>query len=229
MSKKHLLIYPIINLLLIVSLISTVFAYFITEGVTDEFDSSGVIGTVKVVSNIYHYNVDDNNIPFITNAILATYVDQENPEIEMVKDNVFALNVSDPNSNYYIDTLRADFKIESNVDTYLRVKLVVSEILTFRNNNDELVEIATVVDDINFVTDVNWYYDAKTQYFYFQEKVINNPSNDKVLNFIIEGLNYNPKSPQYSVQIKLKYEAVQAHLGPQKNWGLFSPPWEGEW
>lgn len=229
MFKKHLLIYPIINLLLIVSLISTSFAYFITTGKTDIIDSSGTIGTVKVEPNLYHSNVDENNIPFITNAVEATYIDEDNPGVEMVKDNVFALNVSDPNSNYYIDSLRADFKIQSNVFTYLRVRLVVSEILTFRNNNDELVEIATNVDDINFVTDVNWYYDAKTQYFYLKDKVINNGENNEIINFIIDGLNYNPKSPQYSVQIKLKYEAVQAHLGPQKNWGLLSPPWEGEW
>ena len=79
MFKKHLLIYPIINLLLIVSLISTSFAYFITTGKTDIIDSSGTIGTVKVEPNLYHSNVDENNIPFITNAVEATYIDEDNP------------------------------------------------------------------------------------------------------------------------------------------------------
>lgn len=229
MFKKQLILYPIINLLLILSLISTSFAYYVADGSSDNLDSSGVIGTVKVVPRLYHLNVDGNNVPFETSAVEATYIDENNPGVEMVKDNVFALNVSDPNSDYYITSLRANFKIESNVDTYLRVKLVVSEILTFRNNNDELVEIVTNIDDIIFNIDEDWFYDANTQYFYLKEKVIKGVGSDKIVDFIAAGLNYTPKSPQYSVQIKLKYEAVQAHLGPQKNWGLISPPLVGEW
>lgn len=215
MAKRYKLFISLILLLVLFVGATSTFAYlYVTGSLDPNKNHDGVVGTVSYEVNMYHENTPDdiNAKEVILNGVS--------------KPNVYELNVSNMDDPYHINKFRVNFKNNSNIDTYIRVKPLSTLTFTYENNQNILVEVTTA-EQVNFIIDNNlWHYDNATGWYYYKDILNKDLSN---INFIEEGLEYDLRSPQYSIQFTLNFEAVQSHLGPSNNgWGD-NPPWGGNW
>lgn len=207
-------------LLVVVALASTIFvtAYLYQILVINK---EREVGQVDVDPNIYFVNELENEP--------GKYVEMIN---ETVKEKVYHVNIANYSDTYHINKLRIDFSINSNVETYFRVKIIDTLTLIYTNSRGQTVELSVPNEGIEYTINSDlWYLDQNSGWYYFREKVTKD-TNPKI-SFIEQGLNYPLKSPQYKIQLGIKVESVQAHLGPDKNWGFeIKPgekyPWEVE-
>ena len=206
-------------LLMVVMFLSTTltFSYLFSSEIVDD---ERIIGTVGVASDIYFVQEDGSKLRDLEE------VEMKNP---VTKGKVYRVNVSSTNDQHHIDRLRIDFLVNSNVETYFRVRFIDSLTLTYTNSKKETIEQSVPNDGISYVFGSDWYYDANSDWYYFKSKVTK--TTHSVINFIMEGLEYPLKPVQYQIQLGLKVEAVQALNGPKENWGLITQPWNngGEW
>lgn len=225
MTKRYRYILASIIIMVLLLSVSVTIAYLYTSGVTD---TNRTIGLVKIDPTMYHINSDNSTT--LAREVLITDINVE-PNVSYAKPGVYELNITDTASNYYIDKFRIDYTIESNVDTYIRVKLKTSLVFTYRDNTNKLREIFNPFDDIgtervNFsIADSNWHYDENSEFYYYKVPV--NKDDNRLISFITGGLMFQSMSPQYTIQLTMNYEAVQAHLGPEKVWGMEKNPWDG--
>lgn len=192
--------------------VSLVYGYFFKEIEVDEHDR--VVGEVLVSTDIYFQNGATK-----TPAILFSTMNNE------VKPNTYFVNISDLTNLYHINKLRVDFTVNSNIETYFRVKIVDSLVIINEKAGGEIEEITiTRTESIPYVIDANnWYYDD-LEWFYFKDIVTNESS---LINFIQAGLSHPVESVQNKIQLVILIEAVQAHRGPIENWKLAKRPWDG--
>lgn len=215
MNKKHL-VKPIIyfSLTIMFFFVSLINAYLLFYD--DAFDDV-TVGLVKVDANVYF---EKNNL-----IIPPVYVETLNPYFK----NVYHVNISNLESNYHINNLRVDFNVTSNVDTYFRIRIFDSTTITYIRADGTTAELVVpstelIEYEIDLLSD--WYYDEINDWYYYKYK-----TQDEVISFIKEGLEYNLMPKEYQIQFGVLIEAVQAYLGPVNNWGLASQPWPGggEW
>lgn len=213
MKRTSLMLAIIITIIVIISTTITFAWIYLKEETNIDKD----FGNVDVKTELYFQNGYEKTDPILTDSILGS-----------VKNKVYRVNVTDINSLYHINKLRVNFKINSKIDTYFRVKVIDTLTATKTDSSGRTYEYALVNDEIPYEYNQldDWFFDISTNWLYFKTKV-NSSTND--INYIIEGLNYGLKPVGYSIQFMVIIDAVQAHLGPEKNWGLDSAPWGGNW
>ncbi|MDY0276552.1 MAG: hypothetical protein RBQ97_00555, partial [Acholeplasma sp.] len=178
-------------LLMVVMFLSTTltFSYLFSSEIVDD---ERIIGTVGVASDIYFVQEDGSKLRDLEE------VEMKNP---VTKGKVYRVNVSSTNDQHHIDRLRIDFLVNSNVETYFRVRFIDSLTLTYTNSKKETIEQSVPNDGISYVFGSDWYYDANSDWYYFKSKVTK--TTHSVINFIMEGLEYPLKPVQYQIQLGL--------------------------
>jgi hypothetical protein len=124
--------------------------------------------------------------------------------------------------------------VESDVDTYIRIKLLDQLVITTVDYLGNRTEIPIIAERTEFYYDqTNWYYNEADDYYYCKQKVQRVSANEaNIISFVASyfpGVHYNTRPLGYSIQMGIRTEAVQAYRGPQENWGLNNPPWGGTW
>lgn len=210
---KKLLISLISLLILTVLSVTFVYAYFHRQ--QDLFSGSELVGEVIVLDIVsFEGSEEVNNVSTIG---------------AHKKIGVYEVDVANPESENLITNLRIDFQVNSNIDTYFRIRLIDTLTIVYQNAVGKTVELVLPTDEqITYeINSENWYYDAIEDWFYFKTKVT--PSANNIISFITEGLEYPFKNQAFKMQIGIIIEAVQAVRGPEENWGLLTKPWtEGD-
>lgn len=201
------------------------------------------IGKVEMTQDIFHINKNNERV-----EVEEVLISPSNGMPAQRKPNVYNLNVSNPQSDRYVENIRVNFNILSNVETYFRVKVTSVTTLTYESNNKDIIEVSNILEKINYnifkdedevvenpskgivgraAIIGDWYYDVDSGYYYYKHIV----DKDTPTIEFIEGISdYIARPPNYIMQFNVKYEAVQAIKGPEKVWGLNRLPWlkEGE-
>jgi hypothetical protein len=151
---------------------------------------------------------------------------------ERYKQGVYEVNITERESDNFIENLRIDVLVDSNVETYLRVRLIDVLVLKYTNAAGVTSEIQVInKDELQLNYDESWHR-AADGYYYYMEPVKKEASGSKLVPFIIEyfeGTYYNLHPANYSIQLGIEIDAVQALGGPEKRWNLETPPWGGSW
>ncbi len=222
MTKTRIWIISILSILL-VSLASVfVVAYLLDQ---DTVVDSRLIGDIDVTLLLY-YHKDGVDYP-----IEEVVIDQNDA---VFKSGVFQLDVADPQAVEYVENLRIKLLVASDVDTYVRVRIVETLTLTTINYLGERTEIPIVSEPTLFNFESTWHYEEGLEnYYYLKDKVkrldASTPLEVAMITSYFPGANYNPRPLGYTVQFGVKVEAVQALMGPEMNWNLPNPPWGGAW
>lgn len=223
MKRKLLLIMS--SVMLIVTIITTVLVAFLLNAII--IDYSSTIGKVDVDYNIYFTKG--------TESVEASEVEISDG---ITKSGVYFVNLDNNNSSDYISFLNVDISVKSNVDTYVRIKVIEQLTLTITNHYGEETEISIISDRTEFdlFEDevIQWWYDEATDYYYLKVPQKGIEENDVIvenrIKFIIPFIeSYNPRPLNYSLQIGFEIDAVQTKGGPINNWNLDNPPWGGNW
>lgn len=200
--------------------------YSLLAYLLDQSSRSGEINVGDVDISYRVYFVNDSVETEASEVVVS-----ENPLI--TKMGVYFVDVTDNKADAFIQNLRIAINVDSNVDTYLRVKLVKTMVLITVNYLGHKTEIPIVSEDVALNYDSASWFLASDGYFYLKARTKRNAdTSTRVIPLIIEyfpDMHYNPLPIGHSFQISLEVEAVQALLGPQLNWGLSNPPWGGEW
>lgn len=230
MIKRKLILHGVLLVLVLAILVSASLAYFTNIGTQNQVS---LIGDVEVETILYYeksgVGCTNNRCP-----IEEVVVDEA---LNITKDGVYYINVTDASSIQFIENFRIKFNVKSNVDTYFRIELL--EYLTLITTNLEGIrtEIPITQEATAFYFDTDLWKrnteDLFDPYYYYTEKVQQQSETvGTEVTFIgsfFPGLTYTPRTGNYIIQIALKVEAVQALNGPQIRWGLLTPPWGGEW
>ena len=108
--------------------------------------------------------------------------------------------------------------MDSNVETYLRVRLIDVLVLKYTNAAGVTSEIQVInKDELQLNYDESWHR-AADGYYYYMEPVKKEASGSKLVPFIIEyfeGTYYNLHPANYSIQLGIEIDAVQALGGPE--------------
>ncbi len=183
------------------------------------------VGFVDVDLDLYF--VDDYGTP--TPAAEVEIVDG------VYKPGVYAVNVVSDGAPDYFNRLRLDINVNSNVDTYFRVKIYEQLTLTYLNYDDSLTELSILIDGylpFNYEM-TNWYdnriYDDYLYYMVPAQRVAEGVPLEIPLIAASAGEDFSPYSPGYSLQVGFSIEAVQADGGPENVWGLVDTPWGTSW
>ena len=223
-SKKYLFAAALSLFIILssVAIISITFPWFTQEEV---ITYQGNMGFVDADIDVYF---DDG---------LGGRIEAEEVEISefISKPGVYRINITSPTAEYFIEDFRIDVIINSNIDTYFRVKIY--EQLTFIYDNEgEINELAVYYEegvDLNY--DFNHWYDHRIfdNYLYYENKVTRiDETTPQVITLVgsyYTGQSFNTRGPGYSLQMAFAIEAVQADGGPENVWNLETPPWGGEW
>lgn len=218
-----------ILILLIITVLSVTFlhAYFYEK---DQFDDEDIIATVDVKADLYF--IDDNN-----NRIEGEYskILSDEQEEGYTKQGVYRVVLSSLTDDLRLSNLKVDFKVNSNIDTYFRIKIYDSIILKSVDGNRETVLTNTGIKyyfkdygtnsyeeddgDSEF-----WYFDKLSRWYYYKLPV--NGLNDELnVPFIYGNTGYEGPTQNRHLEIMIIIEAVQAVRGPVENWGLNEKPW----
>ena len=219
MTKKIKLNLIASFLLFLLALITTITSAFLLIEISK--DKNIIVGKVKVDYDIY-FTKDGKR----SDASFVV-IDEKNG---LLKTGIYYVNMDNPDDNSYIAYINIDILVESNVDTYVRIKLFEQLSLKMENSLGEITEIAIISDNIDFQTysdsSIKWvYYDG---YYYcntpLKAHLVNGEYVSKRVKFIVPFANgYNPSPPNYFLQIALEIDAVQAIDGPKNVWNVTLP------
>ncbi len=220
MRKQCIVIVMIAFLLLALGTLIT--AFFLDY---ESYENDVVLGTVHVSTELY-YEKGGNEYPASEVVI--------NPTLNIKKKGVYQVNVVDRESVEFIENVRMRVVVESDVDTYIRIKLLDQLVITTVDYLGNRTEIPIIAERTEFYYDqTNWYYNEADDYYYCKQKVQRVSANEaNIISFVASyfpGVHYNTRPLGYSIQMGIRTEAVQAYRGPQENWGLNNPPWGGPW
>lgn len=230
MIKRKMIMHGVLLVLVLAILVSASLAYFTNIGTQNQVS---LIGDVEVEAILYY----EKSGVGCTNDMCPIEEVVVDEALNITKDGVYYINVTNPNSIQYIENFRIKFNIKSNVDTYLRIKVIENLTLISENIEGVRTEIPITDEPTIFNYDaINWSInedDIFDDYYYYKTPVKRiDETTDLVVPFIssyFSGINYNPLTGNYFIQIAIRVEAVQALNGPQIRWGLETPPWGGEW
>ncbi|MDX9692045.1 MAG: hypothetical protein RBT45_06255 [Acholeplasmataceae bacterium] len=140
MRRKYRLLVMSITSLILILFGSFSFAWIVLINRTDSF-----IMTAANVQVDYH-------------AYLNSIYIEPGPRLlyegsTVVKSGIYHINVSDTNADDYITNLRVDIRVNSTVDTYIRVAIVDSLILSTIDYEGNRGEVAIVDKPINYAID----------------------------------------------------------------------------
>ncbi|MCK9470985.1 MAG: hypothetical protein WC006_03120 [Bacilli bacterium] len=220
MRKKILLI--ISSVMLIVTIITTVLVAFLLNEIIIDYNST--IGEVEVEYDIYFTKDGEDELK-------ASEV-EISPGI--TKSGVYFVNLDNINSNRYISYLNIDILVKSNVNTYVRVKIIEQLTLTITDHYGHKTEISILSPRTEFDLAENWFYHEETEYYYYKTPVKGIEDGTEIIENRIKFVipfedTYNPSPMNYSLQLGLQVSGVQTKGGAKYNWKLDNPPWGGNW
>jgi hypothetical protein len=222
-SKKIIIWMSLFVLFFVMTgIIGISFAWFTDQ---EEITYQGEMGFVEADIDVYF---DDG---------FGGRIEAEEVEISPVisKTGVYRVNITSDSADFFVEDLRIDIIVKSNIDTYLRIKIY--EQLTFIYDNDgEINELAVYYEegvDINY--NLSSWYDNRIfdNYLYYQNTVKRidetTPQVIPLVDSYYVGQSFDTRSPGYSLQMAFAIEAVQAEGGPENVWDQSTPPWGGSW
>lgn len=200
--RKVLLIALITFSLVAVITVPFVYAYFYQE---KEIEDDKTFGHINAISDVY----------FTKNGrIEAVYSNTING---FVKPDIYQVDISNLDNNYYINNLNVDIKVKTNIDVYLRV-MINDALLIRRATSEGYRELSFANTGIEYALDENWYYDQTSNWYYYIGK-IDESVDWQVFSFIVPGTLYDVL-PNRRVELEIVVESAQAHLGAENNWGM---------
>lgn len=219
------LIFAALSLILVLVttiLIGVSFAWFTDQ---EDITYQGEMGFVEADIDVYF---DDG---------LGGRIEAEEVEISefISKTGVYRINITDQSTDFFIEDLRIDVIVRSNIDTYLRIKIY--EQLTFIYDNDgETNELAVYYEegvDLNYNL-TSWYDNRIFDNYLYYENIVKriDETTPQVITLVgsyYQGQSFDTRSPGYSLQMAFAIEAVQAEGGPENVWDQATPPWGGNW
>ena len=111
--RKRYLIYYILIFLLVIGLMTTFTGAYLTD--QKEAEKELIVGNVSVFEvKVYYLNALNEEVEYDEVQVLT-----------QSKRGVYEVNIVNPSALNYITNLRVDFYISSNVDSYLRLKLMI--------------------------------------------------------------------------------------------------------
>ena len=140
MRRRYRIMVMSITSLLLVLFGSFSFAWIVLINRTDSF-----IMTAAKVDVSYH--------AYLNTILVEPDFHTLYPSSSVIKSGVYRINVSDPNADDYISNLRVDIRINSTVDTYIRVSIVDSLILSTIDFEGNRGEVAIVDQPVNYAID----------------------------------------------------------------------------
>lgn len=220
MRKQCIVIVMIAFLLLALGTLIT--AFFLDY---ESYENDVVLGKVRVGTELY-YEKDGETYPGAEVVI--------DPANNIKKKGIYHINVVDRESVEFIENVRIRVVVESDVDTYIRIKLLDQMVLTTVNYLGDRTEVPIIAERTEFYYDESeWYYNDDDDYYYYKLRAKRVSESEPLTIVFIGGyfpdIHYHTRPLGYSIQMGIKTEAVQAHRGPQQNWGLDNPPWGGTW
>lgn len=216
-----------ITLSLLIYSVKYTYAYLTSE---DDFSRTSIIGFVDIEIDVYF--VKGNT----TKRDNLYYV----PVDGFVKEGVYYVNISNIDDIQFLENLRVDLIIKSNVDTYFRVAPYEQLTMIYLSNGVyrevAVTHMGYMPFNYNLVTpETSGFYDNRVLdgYLYYTEKVQRvNATTGLVIPLIGEYFvdqRFSPYGQRYCLQIGFIVEAVQAYLGAENNWSLAQAPWGEEW
>jgi len=152
------------------------------------------------------------------------------------KPGIYYINVVSEGNDFFFEDFRLIIDVNSNIDTYMRIKIYEQLTLIYTDYQGEVTELSILFDGyMPFNYDLNNWYDNRTydNYIYYTSAVqrVNETTSLEIglVDSYFEGVNFNTYAPGYSLQIAFSIEAVQSDGGPENVWGLATPPWGGSW
>ena len=187
----------------------------------------GEIGFVSVEMDVFFDDGIGDPIP----AIEVVTID------DVVKPGVYEINITSNQSDYFFEDFRLYFNVKSNVETYFRVKLYEELTLRVENFDGTITELSILIDGympFNY-EETNWYFLNRDidDYIYYTQKVTRSSASEPlsvplIMSYFAEE-NFPLYALNYSLQLAISIEAVQADGGPEENWGLRTTPWGTTW
>lgn len=228
--KRQRKVFLCITLLFMIFLLAEAFFHrpFLLSLLTDSgrAESEHEIGDVEVGHRLYFMD----GAEAIEGRFVEVDPEASDPALRY-KRGVYEINITDRDSDNFIEKLRIDISVKSDVDTYIRVKLVSTMILRYSKPTGSANEIQVIgQDQVVLNVGSGWYKNG--DYYYYTAPVKKEGAEDLVIPFIIdyfEGTYFSPYPENYSIQLGVVVDAVQALGGPQNHWNLKNPPWGGDW
>ncbi|MFW5888948.1 MAG: hypothetical protein ACOCUD_01070 [Bacillota bacterium] len=225
LRKKRLIFALAFLTLVITSFIFISYAWFTEE---DSIDFTGEFGFVDVDINVFF---EDDVLGEVQAEEVV--IDETN---NITKPGVYYVNITSPTADYFIEDLRINIEVNSNVNTYFRLKIYEQLTFIYEDISGTTNELAVLYQEgVELNYDFSNWYDNRTfdNYLYYQNEVIRvNETTPLIIDLVdsyFETGNFQTKGPGYSLQIAFSIEAVQSDGGPQNVWGLDVPPWGGSW
>lgn len=219
MSRKAIIW---IALILIIMTTTGIITAFLLDQESIEKDHT--VGFVKADYDIYFMK---DGVRYEANEVVI-------PNTTVIKAGVYHINVVDSNAISFIENLRIDFKVTSNIDTWVRIRIIETLIFKSENQLGLITESSITTEPTQYFIAANWYDNqADDGYFYYMEPIKRlDENNANVLPFIpsyFEGVFYNARPLGYEIQLAIVVDSVQLHEGPIHNWFYDTPPWGGTW
>lgn len=232
MKSKIRIALCVISLVCCIMIISFSVAYLTS---LTESEVKYTVGDVNVDLQIYFVSDNGATIDYDEYYYECVYPTRDSNK----KMGVFKVDISDEDAANFADKLRVDLVVKSNVDTYVRIAPYEQLTLTYQLN-DKTKEIAVVQEEstkfnYQFADTATSFYDNRDKdgYIYFRSAVKKADGQDETVYPLIdefeEGQTFGKSDKSYSLQIGFIVESVQALEGPEKNWGMSSAPWGGDW
>jgi len=231
MNKKTLYLFLVsINIVIILFLIVSAINSFLTF--TDNKDNESEVGLVDVDIKVYFVYKDEEGQPKEYKGDINYSVTTS--EGLFTKLGVVKVNISEVDDPQFIKNLRVDINVKSTVDTYFRVAPYEQLTYTYvlRGITREVASTQRYFMEFNY--DPLGEFENRRIFdgFYYYKEKVKRISKDvpyviALIDVFDDEIDLKIYDQKYSLQIGFMVEAVQAHLGPQKSWGLNEPPWEG--
>lgn len=208
--RKYRLIVMTITSMILILFGSISFAWIVLVNKTDSFIATAA--KVDVDYQIYLGGVV--NVPEFQTLYEGSSV---------VKSGIYAINVSDVNADNYIDRLRMDVRINSTVDTYVRIKIIDALTLATLDYNGLHGEVSIVDQPINYAFQKHFYVngvyyedliDAETALggITAEDEVV--PVEEWFDNYVVDGYYYYPaKIERDMTSLQLTIPFIEAYDG----------------
>jgi hypothetical protein len=152
------------------------------------------------------------------------------------KTGVYRINITSNTADFFIEDLRVDVIVKSNIDTYFRVEIYEQLTFIYFDSNETLNEMTVPYEegvDLNYNLS-NWYdnriFDNFLYYMTPEQRIDQaTPLVIPLIDSYFSGQSFDTRAPGYSLQMAFSIEAIQAQDAPENNWGFATPPWGGSW
>ncbi len=175
--RKQYIFSLILLVLTISSFVFVTYAWFTTR-LEQNIDYETDMGVVDVELDIYFHD-GTSRLASATQVEIAPGV---------YKPGVYLVNIDNETADDFIENLRVDVLIQSNVPTYFRVKISKQLTLTYTDYLGNVTELSVYMNDdimreLTLFYDTNWYIDSYETAFYYD---INNDIRDSSGTIIYE-------------------------------------------